>query len=114
MLFPSYSEPQQFIGEAREIHPDIPLLDWASELQSLMTSGIPLSNLCYLNGRNSPNPVGGYAGAHMVYRTLFLEKPPMISNTSTYYSNIKKTYPANYFNKDGSETIYSGKTYPIQ
>ncbi len=114
VLFPTYSEPWRFIDEAREIHPDIPLLDWSSEVHSLITSGGSFDALCFPNGRNSPTAVGGYAGAHMVYRTLFLEKPPMISNTSSYFSNIKKTYPANYFNKDGSETIYRGKTYSIQ
>lgn len=114
VLFPSYSESWDFIDEARGFHPDIPLLDWKTEMHRLITSGVSVSALCYPTFRNSTNEVGGYSGAHLVYRTLFCERPPMVSTNSYFYQNIKRTYPAEYFNQDGSELLFSGKTYPIQ
>ena len=114
VLFPSYSESWDIIDEAREFHPDIPLLDWKAEMHRLITSGISVSDLCYPSFRNTTNEVGGYSGAHLVYRTLFRERPPMVSENSSFYQAIKRIYPAEYFNKDGSESLFGGKTYPIQ
>lgn len=81
VIFPAHNE--RYGGTAAKKYPDVYYLDWKGELDALIDSGVSRWDLCFDDEYDHSNPLAGYVGAHMIYRALFGEMPPVLN---TYYN----------------------------
>lgn len=52
-------------------------LNWQAEINGLIASGVPYDAMCINDAYHHSTPLAGYVGAHMIYRNLFGEIPPL-------------------------------------
>lgn len=75
VIFPAYNEDSATIDAASRFCKKAYLLDWKSELDALIASGVDKWELCYNDQHLHSTPAAGYVAAHMTYRAIFGEVP---------------------------------------
>ena len=75
VLMPAHNETFTTISSAKAKYPDIVMLDWRDEINSLIYSGISKEKFCMDDGPEHSTPLAGYVGAAMIYRSLFGKMP---------------------------------------
>lgn len=74
-VFPAHNENQQNIERVMSMYPDTVFINWKAEINSLISTGIDVSNFCIPDAHNHSTPLAGYVGAHMIYRAVFNKIP---------------------------------------
>lgn len=74
-VFPAHNENQQNIERVMSMYPDTVFINWKAEIESLISTGIDVSNFCIPDAHNHSTPLAGYVGAHMIYRAVFNKIP---------------------------------------
>ena len=75
VVFPAHNEPRSVLSIALEENPDLICLDWKAEIDALIKQGVNKWHFCYDDEHLHSTPLGGYVGAHMIYRALYGEMP---------------------------------------
>lgn len=77
VIFPAHNESAG--ADAAKAYPNAYYLDWKGELDALISSGVNRWDLCVDDYYDHSLPLAGYVGAHMIYRALFGEMPPILN-----------------------------------
>ena len=77
VIFPAHNE--AIDANIVNSYPDAHYLDWKGELNALISSGVDRWDLCIDDYYDHSLPLAGYVGAHMIYRALFGEMPPILN-----------------------------------
>lgn len=90
VIFPAHNE--RYGDSAASTYPNVYYLDWRGELDALIKSGVDLWDLCIDDSYKHSLPLAGYVGAHMIYRAIFNEIPPIVNDYGSilYSDEIKK------------------------
>ncbi len=75
VVFPAHNEPRDYIEEAKEQYPTVTFFDWKAEIDALIATGIDKWAFCVDDQHLHTTALGGYVGAHMIYRALYSEVP---------------------------------------
>ena len=77
---------------AAETYLDTHYINWKGEIDRLLSFGISWDSFCRDDTHKHSKPLAGYVGAHMIYRALFGEVPPIsASYGSLSYAQIERT-----------------------
>ncbi|MBE6703284.1 MAG: hypothetical protein E7585_07750 [Ruminococcaceae bacterium] len=76
VLFPAHNEGASHIESALAKYRNMPCLNWKREIDTLLDLGLSRSLLCKEDQHGHSTNLGGYIGAHLVYRSLYGEVPP--------------------------------------
>ena len=88
ILFPAHNENTTAIDAALK-GTSVKILHWKGELESLISKwGVPYDELCIDDQYRHSTPLAGYVGAHMIYRAIFGELPPVREN----YGDLPHSY----------------------
>ena len=74
-IFPAHNEDASMIKPAGTMYPTAVMLNWKSEIDSLIAGGIDQSHFCVADSHKHSTPLAGYVGAHMIYRAIFDKIP---------------------------------------
>ncbi len=85
-VFPAHNENQQNIERVMSMYPDTIFINWKAEINSLISTGIDVSNFCIPDAHNHSTPLAGYVGAHMIYRAVFNKIPQ-----TTHFTEVSQT-----------------------
>ena len=77
VIFPAHNEKNG--ANAANSYPDAYYLNWKGELDTLISNGVSRWDLCVDDYYDHSLPLAGYVGAHMIYRALFGEMPPILN-----------------------------------
>lgn len=89
VIFPAHNESKGPVAAKR--YSNVYYLSWKLELDTLIASGVDRWDLCIDDYHKHSQPLAGYVGAHMIYRALFGEVPPILSQyDEVSYSTIAK------------------------
>lgn len=114
ILFPAHNENNSVI-EAAARDPYVKVLNWKAELDTLIGKwGVPYDALCRSDEYRHSEPLAGYVGAHMIYRAIFGELPPVrevYAQGDLYHTHVSEMlgdYIANpaWVEIDDSEITY--------
>ncbi len=86
ILFPAHNESIDLVRKAKNLFPQLVVIDWKSEVEALITSGVSTWDMCIKDEHRHSTSLAGYVGAHMIYRAIFGENPkeyPTIYVTKT-------------------------------
>ena len=87
VIFPAHNESNG--SSAASTYRSLHFLNWKGELDTLIASGVDRWDLCIDDYHRHSQPLAGYVGAHMIYRALFGEVPPILSQyDEVSYSTI--------------------------
>ena len=78
VLFPAHNESTARIEAAAAAHPTLPLLNWKSTIDALITAGLTKEDFCVNDQHSHSNALAGYVGASLIYESLFHEKAPTL------------------------------------
>ncbi len=79
VIFPAHNEFENPINLAIQKCPDLPVLNWKSELDMLIESGVDKWDLCINDQHLHSTEYAGLIGAHMIYRSIYGEMPTIDS-----------------------------------
>ena len=82
IIFPAYNEGFSIIDSAVKSFSNLPCLNWKSEIEKLMKSGVDYYDLCMDDEPQHSKPLAGYVGAYAIYKNLFNELPGDLSNSA--------------------------------
>lgn len=77
VIFPAHNENAGFVSDAHVKYPSLVLLDWKSEIDKLISSGVSKWDMCIQDSHRHSTPLAGYVGAHMIYRAIYGQTPLM-------------------------------------
>ena len=99
-IFPAHNETSDEL--AVKAYPDVYFVNWKGEINALITDGVDRWDMCVDDYHKHSTPMAGYVGAHMIYRALYGEIPPVVSQYgSLYHSDVTKTL-GEYYVKTGT------------
>ncbi len=99
VIFPAHNENRSVINSASNHFADLTLLDWKSEIDMQIESGVNKWDLCKNDSHNHSTPLAGYIGAHMIYRAIYGSVPK---------EDIKDSIEQSYVYSKLGDYIYSG------
>ncbi len=103
VLFPAHNESREQL--AIDTYPNLPVLHWQDEIDLLIKGlGIDYWDFCYNDSHKHSTPLAGYVGAHMIYRALTGEVPP-IEMDFTALSGNTISYHLGTYMKTGSVVL---------
>jgi hypothetical protein len=83
MAFPAHNEIKEVVRKLSETED---CLDWQEEIEALMRANVShnatLWDFCIMDEFRHSTPLAGYVGAHMIYRRIFGEVPPSLSDNA--------------------------------
>ena len=82
IIFPAHNEFEKAIKEADALYDYAHLLDWRNEINMLLDSGVAASDLHENDSFWHTKSLGGYVGAHMIYRSIFEKTPPKLTKSA--------------------------------
>ncbi|MBQ7935406.1 MAG: hypothetical protein IJ333_03555 [Clostridia bacterium] len=112
VIFPAHNENRSTIQSAKDTHYDSMFLDWRTEINNLIASGISQWDFCKNDSYMHSTPLAGYVGAHMIYRSLFNEVPPALSANAPLSMDYVRSKLGNYVTTLGKEE-FTGKEIVI-
>ena len=77
VLLPAHNEGETHISNALLQYDDLPCLNWKQEIDRLISAGVSRELFCKNDAHSHSTNLGGYVGAHLIYRALFGELPPI-------------------------------------
>ncbi len=80
VVFPAHNEGDHVFTAAINMYEGLILLNWKSEIDSLIDSGIDMWTFCVDDNYQHSTVYAGYVGAHMIYRKVFNKVPPKLTN----------------------------------
>ncbi len=88
VIFPAHNESNG--ANAANSYSYAHYLNWKGELDTLISNGVDRWDLCVDDYYDHSLPLAGYVGAHMIYRTLFGEMPPILNeyDNGLYHSTV--------------------------
>ena len=99
-IFPAHNESSDEL--AVKAYPDVYFVNWKGEINALISDGVDRWDMCIDDYHKHSTPMAGYVGAHMIYRALYGEIPPVVSQYgSLYHSDVTKTL-GEYYVKTGT------------
>lgn len=108
VIFPAHNE--RYGDSAANTYSDVYYLNWKGELDALITSGVDRWDLCEDDYYDHSRPLAGYVGAHMIYRAVFNEMPPILEDYgSVSHSEVTKKL-GNYARTGSIDLIEDGVT----
>lgn len=113
VIFPAHNESETAPQLAAETYRDVAYLDWKGEINALIDGGINKWEFCIDDQHKHSTPLAGYVGAHMIYRSLFHQAPPLPTENSIVGTTPIKLFP-DFLKKDGTEKVYFGTIYKIK
>lgn len=84
-ILPAHNETQGTLAAGR--YPEIHYINWKGDIDRLIADGVAWADFCVDDMHKHSKPLAGYVGAHMIYRALFGEAPPVQS----YYASLSYT-----------------------
>jgi hypothetical protein len=75
VIFPAHNEFDSPINLAQKACPDLPVLNWRGELNSLIETGVDRWDLCVNDAHGHSTVYAGLVGAHMIYRSIYSAIP---------------------------------------
>lgn len=97
VVFPAHNESDGSIQSVSDKYSGIKLLNWKNEIDLLIKSGVYYDDFCIDDQHQHSTELAGYVGAHMIYRAVFGEIPPDLSDdsilTQFYVEKKLKQYP---------------------
>ena len=113
VVFPAHNENLNDVRAAMAKYDYPILLDWKSEINNFIQSGVPKSDFCYDDMHQHSTALGGYVGAHMIYRAIFGKTPPALdSSHSISQAQINETL-GSYVNTGYFSIINQSLIYDI-
>ena len=108
VIFPAHNENTE--AGAVNTYPDAYFIDWKGEINALISAGVDCWDMCIDDYHKHSTPMAGYVGAHMIYRALYGEIPPVVSQYgSLYHSDVTKTLGDHYV-KTGTVPLIKSDT----
>ncbi len=104
VIFPAHNESVDVVQSAAIRHKSVYLLDWKAELDRLISTGVSRWDLCVDDAYDHSNPLAGYVGAHLIYRSIYGVSPTIPMQSSIQQSEINRIL-GNY--------AYNGDTLPL-
>ena len=89
VIFPAHNEFEGPISLAQKACPDLPVLNWRGELNSLIETGVDKWDLCVDDAHGHSTVYAGLVGAHMIYRSIYGEIPNIDGMSSLNMSAAK-------------------------
>lgn len=96
VIFPAHNEVQSIIATATLQHPNVAYVGWKAEIDAFIENGVAYSDMCVNDTHKHTTHLGGYVGAHMMYRALFGQIPPKTTGTTNCSYNYIKQKLGNY------------------
>ena len=90
VIFPAHNESAWLAESAHKQYPNTKFLYWKDEIDSLIDKGVAYSDFCIDDMHQHSKPLAGYVGAHMIYRSVFGELPPALTNAESI--GLTQTY----------------------
>ena len=90
VIFPAHNEFEGPISLAQKACPDLPVLNWRGELNSLIETGVDKWDLCVDDAHGHSTVYAGLVGAHMIYRSIYGEIPNIDGMSSLNVSAAKE------------------------
>ncbi len=87
VIFPAHNEIKTVINTAKGRYSDVKFLDWKGEIDALIKNGVAKASMCVNDSHQHSTPLAGYVGAHMIYRAVLGEIPPIGS-----YGQVSEAY----------------------
>lgn len=75
------ADTESVVKDLRKTYAAVSYLNWKDEFEALVSNGTNKADLYSSTGVSTA--LGGYVGAHMIYRSVFGEVPPTVSETAT-------------------------------
>ena len=98
VIFPAHNEVLAVINSVKTSFPNDILINWKDEIDRLINLGVDYYDFCIDDGPQHSTALAGYVGAYAIYRNMFDEHPPTLSNASPLSSQyISKKLGNNYF-----------------
>lgn len=116
VVMPAHNEDDKIIRVASSKFHDVMFVNWKAQLDSLINSGTPRSDLCTDDNVKHCKPLAGYVAAFMLYRNMFGKNPPAISGTNVPQSEVQKlsAFTSSYTPpKSGAAPTFTGDIYVI-
>lgn len=110
VLFPAHNESAEKINAFHNKYPDIHLLNWREELETLALWKVNYEDLCYLDEHKHSTPLAGYIGAQMIYRAIFGEIPTKSVSTAISQAYVKNML-GDYVKTGIIETVIADSMY---
>lgn len=107
VIFPAHNEQEPHVTTARLGHDRAYFLDWKSEVQSFIDSGMDREIFCYNDYHQHSTAMAGYIGAHMIYRSLFKAVPPELTDPTL----LTTAYVRTVLGTDYVDTLPERPTY---
>lgn len=115
VFFLAHNERDERIAEAQKRYPDEMYLDWREEIDSFIDNNSDFWEFCMNDGPQHSTPLGGYVGAHMIYKAVFHEVPPPYKSTSLLSrEKIVKMLGEEYINTGVREGELSYPVYELK
>lgn len=90
ILFPAYNEPVDIVKKALDTYPELEIVDWGEEIRLLIESGVNKWELCVNDKYLHSTTLGGYVGAHMIYRAIYGKTPTKDVSIVIFQKDIDK------------------------
>lgn len=107
VVFPAHNESASAV-EAASRNSYVKVLDWKSEIDTIHSKlNVPLEELRVDDQHGHSRPLAGYIGAHMIYRAIFGEVPPVRSQYGDLSHEYVQEYLGDYMTDPVIELISS-------
>lgn len=96
VIFPAHNENTSVLQAVFEEHNDTSVLNWKNEINLLIENGVSYNDFCINDTHQHSKPLAGYVGAHMIYRSIFKNNPPLLSYNAPLTNDYIKTKLKDY------------------
>lgn len=107
VIFPAHNESASIINSAKRAYSGPIFLDWKGEITQLIDNGINKWDLCIDDSYKHSTPLAGYVGAHMIYRNLFRQTPPTLTQNAGVSMDEVRNILGDYAKKTADPQITS-------
>ena len=117
VLFPAHNENKSFIRQIEDRHPEVICLNWQEEINRLIKSSqcrAVYRDFCIDDAHQHTTPLGGYVGAHLIYRALFQEIPPYYVGETPLSMESISFYLGSYTDTGKAEEIKFERMYSLR
>lgn len=108
VLFPAHNENASVVEMMRNKLPSLKIIDWKGEIEALIGEGRSFWSFCFDDGPRHSNSIGGYVGAHMIYRAIFGKNPTAPMSQYVKQSEVNRVL-GNYVTKASARRIQVGQ-----
>lgn len=117
VLFPAHNENKSFIRQIEDRYPEVICLNWQEEIDRLIKSPqcrAVYRDFCIDDAHQHTTPLGGYVGAHLIYRALFEEIPPYYVGENPLSMESISFYLGSYVDTGKAEELKLERVYQLK